>query len=454
MLRSHSVALMLALCLAASAAAQDTTGLPQPAPVPTGDAAGATRVPSESVQAAAAVLPDTGRVPVPEPSTKAVRYHRSGNVLWIVGTLWGLLVPAALLFTGFSARLRDTARGIGRNWFFTIATYAVLATLVVFLADLPLAFYRDFVREHQYGLSNQSVGKWLGDWLKGLAVEVVVLALVLWMPYWLLRKSPRRWWLWTSLGAIPFIVFFVWAAPLVIDPLFNRFGPMQDRALEAQILALADRAGIEDSRVFEVEKSVDTKAVNAYVTGFGGSKRIVLWDTLLRALNERQVLIVMGHEMGHYVLRHVLWLVAVAVLLTALSLWAVHRTAGWLIARYRSRFGFDRLHDVASFPLLMLVMTFVGLAVTPVLNAFSRYQEREADRFALELTRDNHAAATSFVRLQAENLAVPYPGTLYKTFRATHPALGERIEFANEYRPWETGQPLKYVERFAPEEAR
>jgi Zn-dependent protease with chaperone function len=384
-----------------------------------------------------AAAQSAGYVPVPKPSEKAVRYHRSGNVWWVVGTLWSFALPAAILFTGLSARMRDGARRAGRNWFFTLAVYAAAFTLLTWAANLPLAYYAGFVREHAYGLSNQSLGKWLGDSVKGLFLETAGLALTLWIPYLLLRKSPRRWWLYTGLGLIPLIVFMMWLRPIFVDPLFNEFGPMKDKGLETRILATAQRAGIEGGRVFEVNKSVDTEAVNAYVTGFGGSKRIVLWDTLLRKLDEREVIFVMGHEMGHYVMGHVFMMLAVICVLLLLSLYAVHRSAAAIIARHRARIGFDRLSDVASYPLLVLVFGAVSFATTPVVYAVTRHNEHQADRFGLELTRDNHAAASAFAKLQAENLAVPYPGTLYKIFRASHPVLGERIDFANRYRPWE-----------------
>jgi Zn-dependent protease with chaperone function len=384
-----------------------------------------------------AAAQSAGYVPVPKPSEKAVRYHRSGNVWWVVGTLWSFALPAAILFTGLSARLRDGARRVGRNWFFTLAVYAAAFTLLTWAANLPLAYYAGFVREHAYGLSNQTLGKWLGDSVKGLFLEMAGLALTLWIPYLLLRKSPRRWWLYTGLGLIPLIVFMMWLQPIFVDPLFNEFGPMKNKGLETRILATAQRAGIEGGRVFEVNKSVDTEAVNAYVTGFGGSKRIVLWDTLLRKLDEREVIFVMGHEMGHYVMGHVFMMLGVICVLLLLSLYAVHRSAGAIIARYRARIGFDRLSDVASYPLLVLVFGAVSFVATPVVFAVTRHNEHQADRFGLELTRDNHAAASAFAKLQAENLAVPYPGTLYKIFRASHPVLGERIDFANRYRPWE-----------------
>ncbi|HST59473.1 MAG TPA: M48 family metallopeptidase [Longimicrobium sp.] len=408
-----------------------------------------TQAPAAAPARPSATSADTGAVPVPQPTEKALRYFRGNTALWFVGILWGLLLPALALFTGLSARVRDFAERIGgRRWFFTVAIYGIIITLLAWLAGLPLAWYSEFVREHAYGLSNQSLGKWLGDSLKGLALSMVGIALVLWMPYGLLRRSPRRWWLWTGLGAIPLIVLLIFVSPIWIDPLFNRFGPMQDERLEARILSLAQRAGIEGGRVYEVEKSADTETVNAYVTGFGGTKRIVLWDTILRKLDDRQLLFVMGHEMGHYVLRHVLMNLVLSAALILLALYAVHRLAGWFIARWKHRFGFDRLDDVASLPLLGLIVSLVSLVVTPVPLAFSRWAEHEADRFGLELTRDNRAAAEAFARLQGENLSVPYHSTLYKLWNDSHPPIGERIDFINGYRPWATGQPLRYGDRF------
>lgn len=383
-------------------------------------------------------------VPVPEPSEKAMRYYRSGNVLWAVGALWAFLVPAALLFTGFSARLRDWARRIGRNWFLTIVVYSILFTLVTFVIDLPLAYYAGFVRPHAYDLSNQTLGKWAGDLMKGLLISLIFGALTLWFPYLLLRKSPRRWWLDTGILSVPLLLFMLLISPVWIDPLFNEFGPMKDKALEARILALADRAGIEGSRVYEVEKSVDTETLNAYVAGLGDTKRIVLWDTLLRKMNDREILFVMGHEMGHYVLRHTLYTIGLVAVLVLLGLYFVHRSSGALIDRYQHRFGFRELADIASLPLLSLLFSLVLFILTPAVLAIGRTFEREADRFGLEITRDNHSAANAFVKLQQENLGNPRPGWLYKLWRSSHPPLGERIDFANEYRPWETGQPLRY----------
>ncbi|HXU45962.1 MAG TPA: M48 family metallopeptidase [Thermoanaerobaculia bacterium] len=384
---------------------------------------------------------------MPAPSEKAMQYYRTGNAIWWLELAWGFAVPLLLLFSGFSAHLRAIAQRIGRNWFFTIAVYAILFAIVSFLLDLPLSYYTDFVREHAYGLSNQTAAKWWSDAGKALMIGTIAGALFLWVPYLMLRLSPRRWWLWTSLLSIPLLALLLLITPIWIEPLFNKFGPMHDKTLEARILALADRAGIEGSRVFEVDKSVDTEKVNAYVTGIGNTKRIVLWDTILRKLDPREVLFVMGHEMGHYVLHHVPMEIALGFALILIGLYGIHRLAHGWIARWGDRFGFRELSDVASWPLVILLFSLVTFVLTPGVLAFGRHLEHEADRFGLEITRDNHAAATAFVKLQQENLGNPRPGWLYKLWRSDHPPLGERIDFCNEYRPWESGAPGKYDDK-------
>jgi Zn-dependent protease with chaperone function len=405
------------------------------------EAAGETAAPSIDARGkSVAAAP----VAVPEPSEKALSYYRSGNILWIVSELVGLAIPCLLLFTGLSVRMRDLARRIGRKWFFVVAVYFVLYSLLGYALDFPLAYYAGYLRQHAYGLSNQTFAKWFGDSLKGLAVGVVFGCLFVWLPYLLIRRSPRRWWLYTGLVMVPVMVFVMLIQPIWIAPLFNRFGPMKDKPLEARILTVAEQAGIEGGRVFEVDKSADTKMVNAYVTGMFGSKRIVLWDTLLAKLTPDQVLFVMAHEMGHYVLHHVLLGILAACAGTLIGLYFVYRLSGFLLERGKRRFGFDQLADVASLPLILLLGQVISLAIMPVGLAFSRHLEREADRFALELTQNNHAGATAFVRLQDENLGNPRPGLLYVLWRGSHPSLGERIDFTNRYHPWDQGQPLRY----------
>jgi STE24 endopeptidase len=405
--------------------------------------------PADARQSSLATAGDSeGPVVVPPPSEKALRYFRSGNVLWAVDTLLGLVLPALLLFSGLSARMRAYAAGIGRGHFYpTLVVYLVLLSGLLFLIQLPLSYYVGYLREHAYGLSTQRLSKWAGDEIKGLLLGVVIGALVLWVPYLLLARSPTRWWLWTGALSLPFFILVQLVAPVFIAPLFNKFGPMKDQALEGEVLAVAARAGVDGARVYEVNKSVDTEKVNAYVTGVGNTKRIVLWDTLLARLTPRQTKFVVGHELGHYVLGHVWISIFISWALTTLGLYGVYRTADLLLATFGARFGFVALSDPASMPLLMLLLSLFSFAITPAALALSRSHEHEADRFGLELTHDNYAAATGFVALQQQNLAVPRPGLLYKLFRASHPPIGERIDFINAYRPWANGQPERYGDR-------
>jgi STE24 endopeptidase len=411
-------------------------------------AGGPSGPPSELAAPAASPPADGGAVPVPEPDARALAYYRSGNVLWWLGQAFGAAFPLLLLATGFSARMRDAAERIGRHWLLAAAVYAVFYRALDWLAARPLGFCGGYLRPHAYGLSNQSLGKWLQDSAIDLAVSALVGAVLAAGLYAWIRKAPRRWWLGAAACLVPFLLLVFLIQPLWIAPLYNDFGPMEDPALEAKILALAERAGIEGSRVFEVDKSVDTKTVNAYVTGFAASKRIVLWDTLLARLGEPEVLFVMGHEMGHYVLHHVLLGIAFYTALAALGLWAVHRVAPVAIRRWCGRMGFVRLSDPASLPLLVLLLHLASFVAMPAALGFSRWMEHEADRFALELLQDNRAAATAFVKLQQSNLAHPRPGPLFVWWRGSHPPLGARIDFANAYRPWETGEPLRYADRF------
>ncbi len=390
-------------------------------------------------------------VPVPQPGEKALRHYRTGNVFWWVVTIWEIALPAAVLFSGFSARLRDFARRIGRKWFFALCIYFVALMLLNYAVNWPLEYYLHFVRPHAYDLSNQTFAKWFGDSLKELAVTLAGGVALLWVPYLLLKKSPRRWWLYAGLAMLPFYFFVQMLQPVVFDPLFNDFTPIQNKALEVKILALAERSGIHGSRVYEVKKSVDTKTVNAYVTGFLDTKRIVLWDTILDKLDDKELMFVMGHEMGHYALDHVVKGILFLSALTFVAFYGIHRVAMVMLRRWRERFGFEQISDMASLPLLVLLLNVFSLVLTPIGFAYSRHLEHEADRFGLEITHYNHSAATGFTRLLDEELDVPRPGIFYMLWRSTHPSIGDRIDFFNDYKPWKHGEPSRYEKYFKSE---
>jgi STE24 endopeptidase len=389
-------------------------------------------------------------VPVPIPSPKAVRYYWTGNLLWMASNAWGLLVPAVIFFSGLSARLREVARRVGRNNLGSLVVYAAFFLLILFFADIGLDYLADYVRPHDYGLSAQSLGKWFHDEAIALLINMVGAALFLWIPYLLLERSPQRWWLYTWAASIPVVLFLAFVQPIWIAPLFNDFGPMQDAALESRILDLAHRAGIEGAKVYEVNKSVDTNETNAYVTGIGATKRIVLWDTTLTQSTPDQILAVLGHEIGHFVLNHVQQGVLFGIAGLLVALWLVHRCAGWMLQCFASRTGVRELADIASLPLLMLLLQGFALLLAPIPLAVSRHMEHEADRFGLEITHDNYNCATTFVKYVRDDLAYPTPGFLYKLWRSSHPPIGERIEFCNSYHPWRDGEPERYARYFKP----
>ena len=200
--------------------------------------------------------------------------------------------------------------------------------------------------------------------------------------------------------------------PVLIDPLFHQFRPLPDKTLEAKILAQAARAGIAGSRVYVADLSLDTKLDNAYVTGLFGTRRIVFWDTTLKDFNEDELLFVLGHEMGHYVLHHLIQLIAVASLLAFVSLYMAYRLAGPVMGRFKHRWGFDTPYDFAALPLFLLVIQLLVFVDLPIYMAFSRHVEHEADRFGLELTHRNHAAATAFVKFVQNGVSVYRPAPI------------------------------------------
>jgi len=387
-------------------------------------------------------------VEVPQATEKAMRFYKSGNVLFIVDLIWSIAIPALIFFSGFGAKIRDLSNKISRKWFWNTALFALFFLIIVAVLNLPLDFYANYVRLHSYGLSTQTFSRWFNHFLIGTSVSTFSGIILVWIVYGLIRKSPKRWWLYFGLLNFPLAVVLVLVQPIWIAPLFNKFGPMQDKVLEKKILDLAEKAGIEGSRVYEVNMGADTKRVNAYVTGIGPSKRIVLWDTAIRELSEDELLFVMGHEMGHYVLNHMWWGIFIYTLISTVGIYLVHITASAVCRRFSKKPGVHELRDIASLPLLISLYTFYSFALSPFANFFSRTIEHNADTFGLELTHLNYAAGTGFVKLTSTNLANPWLGPLYKQFRATHPSIGDRITYFNEYKPWCIGAPLKYGKYF------
>src|SRR5579872_2737015 len=209
-------------------------------------------------------LAECANVVVPEATDQAMRYYRSGNFLWIIQQLWGFAIPLLFLFTGFSAKLERFSAKIGRSWFFTIAVYLIFFIAIYQLLELPLSYYSGYIRQHEYELSSQSAARWFSHYGTGTLVALIGSLFFVWIFYILLKKSPKKWWFYSSLVSIGILFLAMFIQPIWIDPLFNQFGPMKNKELEGQILNLASQAGIDQGRVYEVDKSQDTSMLNAY----------------------------------------------------------------------------------------------------------------------------------------------------------------------------------------------
>jgi Zn-dependent protease with chaperone function len=364
-------------------------------------------------------------------------YARTKMLLRIVRPLAGIGLALLALFSGLSAALRDVAHGLGHRRYPRLLVFVILYGLVMSLLELPLSWYDSFALEHQFGLSNQTFAAWLGDEGKALLVAIVTFAVVpiLWLVYSAIARSPQRWWLWLATGAIPFVIAGTLLQPLVVDPLFNTFRPLHNRELEGRILALAQRADIPARRVFEVDKSAQTNKINAYVSGFGASQRIVLWDTAVKALRDDEILFVMGHEIGHYRLGHIWKGIAFSCALGFVLLLLTQLLCTLALRRFGGRWGIHGMDDVASLPLLIATIALLAFVAQPLVNGYSRQVETEADVFGLEVTGDRDAAARAFLALARENRSDPEPRPWVKYLLYSHPPGIERVRLALEYQP-------------------
>ncbi len=369
----------------------------------------------------------------PERKAKLISYSRFNNIWRFVNFFVTIGVLCVILFTGFSARLRNLAQ-VAKKRFFIIWLFLILFLITDYILNFPFNVYRNFIVESDYGFMAQTFWQWWGEDLLGFAIGCVTTIIPVWFFYWLVGKF-RRWWLLFSLGAIPFAVFFIIIAPVVISPLFNDFQPVSDKTLETKLLNLASKVGIEGADVFEVNASKQSTKVNAYVTGLFGTKRIVLFDNLIKNFSPDEIMFVMGHEMGHYVMHHVWWGLLVAIMFIMFSLWLTDKTIHPIIHKFRKRFGFDKLNDIASLPLVMLFLTVIMFFFQPITNGASRIMEHQADIFGMEVTGvSGETAAKAFDKLSVFNLSDPDPPAIIEFWFYSHPSLKKRMEFVRNYK--------------------
>ncbi|HLJ30014.1 MAG TPA: M48 family metallopeptidase [Candidatus Angelobacter sp.] len=362
----------------------------------------------------------------------------------IFGTLYSWLVLVVVLYSGLGARYRDWAESVSCWRYIQAAIFVPLLFLTLALAELPLRIYGHHIGL-QYGLSVQGWGSWLADYGKGELLSIALFAIVLWIMQTVIRWSPGRWWFYSWLASLPIIIFLIYIAPLVIDPLFNKFEPLENtnpKLVEA-IEKVAQRAGamIPRNRIYEMKASSKVTTLNAYVTGFGATGRVVIWDTTIQKTTLPETLFVVGHEMGHYVLHHILkGLVATAVGLL-IGLYILFHLSRWALRRFGPRWRIRALQDWAAFPMILLLAGIMGFFAEPLGNAVSRHLEHQADVYGLEVTHginpnSQEDAAHAFQVLGELSLDYPYPNRLEVLWYWDHPPISDRVRFAHEYDPW------------------
>ncbi|HLW78044.1 MAG TPA: M48 family metallopeptidase [Terriglobia bacterium] len=390
----------------------------------------------------------------PKKYRQAVDYSRARYLLDFTDTLWGILVLIAVLGWRVAPRFRNWAQAASSQRRFVQAlVYTPLMALTLAALSLPTAIAGHSISRH-YQQSIEGWGAWFWDWSKGQIITVVASALLVWILYGIIRRSPQRWWFYFWLASIPLVVFVIFLSPLVIDPLFFKFEPLArtQPALVRELTHVVERAGmnIPRERMFEMKASEKLNSVNAYVTGVGASKRVVVWDTTIQRMTTDETVSVFGHEMGHYVLGHV-WkgILFFAVLLLVL-LYLGKRGLDWALARWGRRWDVRGADDWASLPVLLLLLSIFAFLSSPITNGFSRYQEHQADVYELEVIHgvipDWRQVAVHAEQVLGEvDLADPDPNPLIEFWLYTHPSQKERIEFELSYDPWGKGEPPQFV---------
>lgn len=361
---------------------------------------------------------------------------------WLI--LWNALVGAVvawgLLQTGVAARLSQKAdrwargRRAARAFLFSLAYLAVTAVLT-----LPWSLYVGWAREQQYGMSNQTLVAWLGEWSIATVVGTLLGAIGLLAILTLYRKLPRSWWAWGTLASGLFLLIGLLLSPVFIEPLFNRYTPMPTSPLRDQILQMAQANGVPADNVLVVDASRQTKRISANVAGIGPTVRVALNDNLLNQTSPAEVRAVMGHELGHYVLGHTATLLIGFTLIAGLCLLVVDRATPWLVARFGARWGIGAREDPAMLVPATIVISLLGVLLTPVTNSLIRFHESQADYFGINASRAPDGWARVALKLGAYRKLSP--GPIEEIVFFDHPSGRTRILMGMQWKAHHPGEP-------------
>ena len=389
----------------------------------------------------------------PEKYQKAIAYSRARYWEYFIGAAYFLLILLLLLRWRAAPRLRDWAERASSRYWVQLLWFAPMFILLLGALGLPTDLYGQWL-SLKYDQSIQSWGSWFWDWTKGQLLALALGTLFIGILYAVSRRSPRRWWLYFWLLALPILLFISFLQPLVIDPLFNKFEPLQSThpELVESIEKVVSHAGltIPRDRVFLMKASEKTKQVNAYVTGLGASKRVVIWDTIIAAEPGPMIMHTLGHEIGHYVLGHIWSGFAFFAALALVLFYLAKRFFDWALAKSGTAWDIRGPDDWASLPLWIMIVFLLSFLSTPIGNAFSRYQEHEADRYGLEVihgivANPGEVAAQAFQVEGEIDLQDPDPPAFIEFWLYDHPAVNDRILFSRTYDPWAKGEKPRYV---------
>ncbi|MFB9758340.1 M48 family metallopeptidase [Ectobacillus funiculus] len=359
-------------------------------------------------------------------------FSRTKYLLFFLATPFEWLVLFLILVLGISKRFEDSAKLITRLRVGQVAIYFFYLSLVTTVLALPFK-WMGYQVSKSYGISTQTLASWFKDIVIDFWVNFGIMLFVVATLMWLIRKSEKRWWFHAWALSVPFTIFLTFIQPVVLDPLYNDFQPLQNQELKQKILSLASEADIPADNVYEVNMSEKTKSLNAYVTGIGSNSRIVLWDTTLKQLSENEILFIMAHEMAHYVKKHIYWAVASSIAISFVGLYLIHRILQFIIAKWGGVLNIRTLASLSVLPLFFLVSSVLSFAVSPAENYVSRMEERVSDQYAMEMTEDKKAAVETFQDLSKTSLSQVNPPGLVKLFLYTHPTMLERITYLEEY---------------------
>jgi Zn-dependent protease with chaperone function len=363
---------------------------------------------------------------------KSDAYFEGGYWLLLWNFLFGAAILIFLLESRISARMRNFAERVTNSKMIQPAIYAPICILIVAVLSFPLALYQSFIREHQYGFATQTFAKWFAEQLIGLVIGLIVGTIVFSILYAVFRRASRSWWIWGTLVAVALSFIGNFVAPLVVEPLFNKYTPITDPKIRDPILAMARANEIPVTQVFEVDASRQTTRVSANVAGLLGTTRIALNDNLLKQCSLPEIRAVMAHEMGHYILNHGAKLTTYFGVIALFGFGIARLAFDWALRRRGQLWNVQGIADPAGSPLLMLIFVTFAFLMTPVLNSIVRVTEREADQFGINCSREPDGAAKIALKLGAYRKLDPNPLEEFIFF--DHPSGRARIQLAMDWK--------------------